>query len=443
MLDDLAALETDSALEQIQAIADVAPVVPIDAVFALWQNNEPMLWSPPSGLRAVAAGTAARLSASGACRIARLHDASRRLWRSLDCDSATSAPAPRLWGGLAFAPGAAARAPWCEFGDAIFVLPRVTYWTDGERAWLQAAGRRGATELEAELTAARIALARLPQHDPAAEPYRSPACSIAAADADAWRQQVEGILEAIDAGRVRKVVAAVCARVTFEDAPSVAGVLANLRGETGPVWRFAFTRGSATFLGATPEILVRKRGNRVESEALAGTLARSGGNGGDLLASAKDRSEHQFVCDGIVEALAPLCSRIEVPAAPMVRELKLLFHLATPIRGWLDRDTHVLELCERLHPAPATGGTPRNRALKMIQATEATPRGWYAAPLGWFDASGDGELVVALRSGLISGRMAYVHAGAGIVAGSCADKELAETQLKQRVLLRALGLADA
>ena len=441
MLDDFAGLGTDCALEQIRVTTRAAPVAAIDAVYALWQHDHALLWAPPTGLRAVAAGSAAQLRASGPHRIARLHDASRRLWQSLDAAGSADAPAPRLWGGLAFAPGAAARAPWAEFGDASFVLPRLTYWSDGSRAWLQAAGRHGDASVERALAAAHAALARLP-HDDRAGPYRAPACTIAPADEDAWRQQVEDILEAIDAGQVRKVVAALCATVQFERAPSVAGVLANLRGETGPVWRFAFTRGGATFVGASPELLVRRRGEVVESEALAGTLAKSQGHGADLLASTKDRSEHQFVCDGIADALAPLCSRIDVPAAPTVRELKRLFHLATPIRGTLSRGAHVLELCERLHPTPATGGTPRDRALEMIQTTEATPRGWYAAPLGWFDAAGDGELVVALRSGLICGNSAYVHAGAGIVAGSRADKELAETQLKQRVLLRALGLAD-
>lgn len=443
MLDDLAAPGADSALEQIRVTTVAAPVAAPDAVYRLWQHDEAMLWDPPAGLRAVTAGTAAHLRASGPRRIACLHEASRKLWQAIESDHCADAPAPRLWGGLAFAPGAAAREPWQGFGDASFVLPRLTYWTDGARAWLQAAGPCG-DALERALAAASTAIAQATQGGGhTAGPYRAPAGAIAPPDEPAWRQQVDDILEAIDAGQARKVVVALCARVAFDDPPSVAGVLANLRGETGPVWRFAFARGGATFLGATPEILVRRRGDCIESEALAGTLAKSGGSGADLLASAKDRSEHQFVCDGIAQALAPLCSWIDVPSAPAVRELRRLFHLATPIRGRLHGSTHVLELCERLHPTPATGGTPRDRALQIILTTEATPRGWYAAPLGWFDAVGDGELVVALRSGLLAGRSAYVHAGAGIVAGSRADKELAEVQLKQRVLLRALGLADA
>lgn len=445
LLDDLAVPRTDSGLEQIQATTIAAPVVAIDAVYRLWQHQDALLWDPPAGMQAVAAGAAARLQATGPGRMVRLQEASRRLWRSLSPGHGTDAPAPRLWGGFSFAPGTADRGPWQDFGDASFVLPRLTYWTDGERAWLQATGTRDDTSLSRDLATASAAIAQIALDDEGSgngetDPYGAPPCAIAPPDAAAWRQQVDDILEAIDAGQVRKVVAALCAKVTFERPPSVAGVLANLRNETGPVWRFAFTRNGATFLGATPEILVRRRAEFVESEALAGTLAKVNGTGNDLLASAKDRSEHEFVCDGIVEALAPLCSELHVPDAPSVRELRRLFHLATPVRGRLARRTHVLELCERLHPTPATCGTPRGRALDMILSTEATPRGWYAAPLGWFDAEGDGELVVALRSGLVTASAAYVHAGAGIVVGSHADKELAETELKQRVLLRALGL---
>lgn len=441
MPDDLAALGADAAIEPLEIVSIGAPPAAIDAVYAQWHGDHALLWQPPAGPCAVATGAAVHLRASGAQRIAALQKASRRMWTALHWDRGAGAPAPRVWGGLSFAPGAADTAPWLDFGDASFVLPRLTFWRDGDRAWLQAAGRRGDPTLGRALAATRCLLERLPAANPI-EPHRTPPCALTAVGADAWLRQVADILAAIGAGRVRKVVAALCARVEFERPPSVAGVLANLRAEAGPVWRFAFGRGRATFLGATPELLVRRTGERVESEALAGTLARSHGSGADLLASGKDRSEHQFVCDGIVAALAPICDRVDVPSAPAVRALSRLFHLATPIRGRLDRPLHVLELCARLHPTPATGGTPRKRALQMILATEASPRGWYAAPVGWFDAAGDGELAVGLRSGLLSGGIAFVHAGAGIVADSRADHELAEVRLKQRVLLRAFGLAD-
>jgi len=420
------------------------PVVPLDSVYRVWRQNASLLWHPPSGWQAVATGAAATLKADGPRRFSDLRRAGTALLRALKPDCA-DAPEPRLWGGFAFAAGAAGRAPWTGFGDASFVLPRLTYWTDGDRAWLQGIGRALDSTLMADLATAEDAIAQIacgagPSGHATSAP---PVPSIRSTDstpATAWRRQIDAILDAIRAGEVRKVVAARCATVTFNQPLSVRRVLRNLQEETGPVWRYALTRDCGTLLGATPELLVSRRGDEVRAEALAGTLAKSNGSEDDLMASAKDRSEHRFVCEAITEALAPLCSELNRPGTPTVRALRRLFHLATPIRGRLAQETHVLGLCERLHPTPATCGTPRDRALSMILASESTPRGWYAAPLGWFDGSGDGEFVVALRSGLVSGETAWVYAGAGIVAGSCAEKELAETELKQRVVLRALGV---
>ncbi len=364
--------------------------------------------------------------------------------RALGHDCA-DAPAPRLWGGFAFAPGSADRAPWNGFGDSSFVLPRLAYWTDGEQAWLQGIGSTTDPALAAALEGAEAAIAQIARGggptDGAPSPPSAPGVrSIEATPATEWQHQVDGILEAINAGEVRKVVGARCSIVNFEQPLSIRRVLRNLQDETGPVWRYAITRDGGTLVGATPELLVSRRGDAVRAEALAGTLAKSSGSEDTLMASAKDRSEHEFVCEAVVEALAPLCSELHRPSTPTVRALRRLFHLATPIRGRLAQPTHVLDLCDRLHPTPATCGTPRDRALRIILSTERVPRGWYASPVGWFDAAGDGEFVVALRSGLVRSHTAYVYAGAGIVEGSSAEKELAETALKQLVLLRALGV---
>lgn len=444
MPDETPLLPTAAVAERLTITTRAVPVVPLDSVYRVWQQHASLLWHPPAGWQAVAAGAVAILEADGPRRFAQLHRASVALLRALDPDCA-DAPTPRLWGGFAFAPGAADRAPWTGFGDASFVLPRLTYWSDGDRAWLQGIGCPLDAALAVDLAAAEDAIAHIASGaGPSGQPISVPAApvvrSLVPTPATAWRSQVNGILDAIRAGDVRKVVAARCATVMFEQPLSVGRVLRNLQEETGPVWRYALTRDGATLLGATPELLVSRRDRDVRAEALAGTLAKANGSEDDLMASAKDRSEHQFVCEAISEALAPLCSELTRPGTPTVRALRRLFHLATPIRGHLAQDTHVLDLCDRLHPTPATCGTPRDRALPMILASESTPRGWYAAPVGWFDASGDGEFVVALRSGLVRGDTAYVYAGAGIVAGSCAEKELAETELKQRVLLRALGV---
>ncbi len=350
---------------------------------------------------------------------------------------AGGAPPPRFWGGLAFAPGTAARGAWKDFGDAFFFLPRLAYWHTGNRAWLQVAGDEEASALADAAHKACAKLART-SHDSRQE-LRRPEYRARAGDIEMWRKQVADILAAIAAGEVSKVVAARCSVITLPAAPSITDVLRALKNESCNAWRFALTLKGSTFFGATPEMLVARRGARVEAEAMAGTLDKSAGRPQDLLASSKDRDEHQFVVQGVLDTLAPLCTQLKAPPEPDVRELPQLYHLASTVRGELEHPFHVLEVCEKLHPTPATGGTPRNAALARILASEPIARGWYGAPLGWFDASGDGELVVALRSGLVSGNRAYVYAGAGIVVGSNAEDEFAETQLKQRTVLRALG----
>ncbi|HEU5054909.1 MAG TPA: chorismate-binding protein, partial [Kofleriaceae bacterium] len=157
-----------------------------------------------------------------------------------------------------------------------------------------------------------------------------------------------------------------------------------------------------------------------------------------LLDSRKDLGEHAVVTRAIARNLAPLCSALELAAAPEVRALRHVMHLCTPVRGRLDPPRHLLEVADALHPTPAVGGEPTGRALEWIAAREA-PRGWYAGAVGWFDRDGDGELAVALRSGLVEGDRAWVWAGAGIVAESDPDSEYAETGDKQRAFLDALG----
>jgi isochorismate synthase EntC len=161
-----------------------------------------------------------------------------------------------------------------------------------------------------------------------------------------------------------------------------------------------------------------------------------------LVASQKDRREHDLVVDAIRAALAD-CAEVDAPAAPHVRVLRHVVHLHTPFRARLREPRHVLELAARLHPTPAVGGTPRELAIDWIRSREPVARGWYAAPVGWFDLDGNGELAVAIRSGVLAGNRAHLWAGAGIVAGSDPDRELAETEIKLRAMLGALGVTDS
>jgi isochorismate synthase len=201
-------------------------------------------------------------------------------------------------------------------------------------------------------------------------------------------------------------------------------------------------------MGATPERLVRTSGRSFETVAIAGSAPRGATRDEDtaraaaLLASEKDREEHDVVVAMIRASLTPLTERLEVAAAPSILALRTVQHLVTPIRGLLRNDAGpagLLALAERLHPTPAVGGEPRDQALEMIAEHEGGERGGYAGPVGWLGSDGDGELMVALRCGIVAGQSATLFAGCGIVADSDPSAEWEESWLKLRALASALG----
>jgi salicylate biosynthesis isochorismate synthase len=235
-------------------------------------------------------------------------------------------------------------------------------------------------------------------------------------------------------------------RVDADRDIDVRGALARVRAAYPECSSFAFQRGSAIFLGASPERLVSRRGSAVLADALAGSSARSPGDDeramAALLASDKDRREHHVVVLAVERALRPFATMMRAPDEPRVRSLRNVHHLWTPIEATLARPVHVLDLVRALHPTPAVCGTPKSAALAWIATHEPAPRGWYAGAVGWFDAEGDGAFSVAIRSGLLDRREAWLYAGAGIVEGSDPDAEYAETRVKHAPLLYALGLAS-
>jgi menaquinone-specific isochorismate synthase len=252
----------------------------------------------------------------------------------------------------------------------------------------------------------------------------------------AWHESVDRALDAIAGGELEKVVLA--REVLIEaDAPFDArDVVRRLVGQQPGSFVYAIEG----FVGASPELLVRRAGRIVESRPVAGTtLADSDESLRALAASVKDNREHRFVVDGILAALGDTCEELTVDATPHVAVFGPVAHLATPIRGRLrDPAPSALDLARLLHPTPAVGGTPRREALAAIRALEGFDRGLYAGPVGWVDARGDGEWAIALRGAELDGARARLVAGAGIVAGSDPESEWAETQAKLEPMLRAL-----
>jgi isochorismate synthase len=225
----------------------------------------------------------------------------------------------------------------------------------------------------------------------------------------------------------------------------ITGVLRRLEVSAPESTIFAISRGSRTFLGATPERLVSLHGRQLRTMAMAGSTPRADDPETDaalaaaLLASDKEREEHAVVVAMIREALAPLVEDLSIASRPEVVRLPYVQHLVTPVSGRLRDEADVLKLVERLHPTPAVGGMPRDLALELIAEEETHERGWYAGPLGWIDRHGDGEFVVALRSGVVSGREATLFAGCGIVADSDPEREWEESATKLSALGSALG----
>jgi isochorismate synthase len=254
---------------------------------------------------------------------------------------------------------------------------------------------------------------------------------------------------AVREGALEKVVTARAVTWHPYDAPDAATALRRLEGRHPECNVFAVARGRRVFLGASPERLVRVDGRTVRATSLAGSIARGNGpeedaqRAAELMGSAKNREEHDIVVRALTEALGELCDTVSAPAAPALLTLPDVHHLYTPITAHRREGTDLLSLLERLHPTPAVGGAPREEALAFIREHEGWDRGWYAAPVGWMDASGDGEFAVALRSALMDGDRATLFAGCGIVADSVPDNEYAESELKLRAMREALAGEEA
>ncbi|MFQ5948748.1 MAG: isochorismate synthase MenF, partial [Acidimicrobiia bacterium] len=259
-----------------------------------------------------------------------------------------------------------------------------------------------------------------------------------------WRRGVAEAVGAIRAGTLQKVVLARSVEVETDGRPDPFDLVYELRLGAPRSYVFAWKAGGAAFIGASPELLVDRRGDRVRCQPLAGSAPRGESEGEDrrlaesLIASSKDRAEHSLVVQDIGARLSPLTSRLEVPVAPSLQKLGTVQHLATEIEGTLLPGVTLLELVDALHPTPAVGGLPRAQAAALIDKIEGIDRGWYAGGVGWADGSGDGEIAVGLRCGLLRDGGAHLFAGAGIVDGSDPQAELEETRLKLRPLLELL-----
>jgi len=267
------------------------------------------------------------------------------------------------------------------------------------------------------------------------------------------REYAEAVGQAV--GRIRagdytKVVLARSLRLTTATPLGLPDLPRALARRDPHGYTFAMDLGAGrTLVGASPELLVSRFGPRVVANPIAGSAARhpdpveDARRGAALLASAKDRHEHAVVVEAVTAGLRPLCARLDVPAEPSLVRTAAMWHLSTQVTGEVaDPAVSALALAAALHPTPAVCGTPAADARAAIAELEPFDRGFYTGLVGWGDASGDGEWVVALRCGLAEGDTLRLYAGAGVVADSVPEAELAETTAKFGTFLTALGLSD-
>lgn len=436
----------------LRVVSMAAPLVSLEHVLDGAFLKDGVLWNDAALEQGfVGFGEADRISASGPERFAALAVAHKALPRVASAgDSAPAALGVRFFGGAAFVPGAATEDVWSAFGDADFILPRWTYARSATKAFLHFASRRAE---DPRVVARELAGLWAHLHEPEATPappVPTPASAVTMAPLAGWVEYIESIRGALNSGAFHKLVAHRRTHVELGRDVSDMSVLRRLRQEMATSLRFAFRRGEATFLGATPETLFRLEGGTVHTEALAGTMRSAGtdapqleAQSSRLRASPKDMHEHALVVEQIDSCLRPLCDRIERADTPGIKKVRNILHLNTPIEASAKSGVDWALFLDALHPTPAVGGLPKVGAAEWLATHESTPRGWYASPIGWFTPGGAAHFAVALRCGVLKYPDAYLYSGAGIVPDSNPVDEYTETSLKLMPMLTALSVETA
>ncbi len=311
-----------------------------------------------------------------------------------------------------------------EPGDSVLVVPEVVVGRRGDTTWLTTIG-------SGSIPAGISVRATEPPQAPIDVRFADGAMS-----GTEWSAVVEQAVSRINDGALEKVVLARDLVATADSDIDVRWPLQQLAESYTMCWTFHVDG----LFGATPEMLVRRERGLVTSRVLAGTIRRTGDDARDialaatLARSSKDLEEHEYAVRSVADALAPHCSSMNVPEAPFVLHLPNVMHLATDVAGVVhdsaDPSGTSLDLAQALHPSAAVGGTPTKVATELINEIEGMDRGRYAGPVGWMDATGDGEWGIALRSAEIDGPTVRLFAGCGIVADSDPEAELAEAQAK-------------
>jgi salicylate biosynthesis isochorismate synthase/menaquinone-specific isochorismate synthase len=354
-----------------------------------------------------------------------------------------------VWvGGFAFDPEGGGSSAWSSLPPASLVLPELSLCRSGDEIFLTLNAILRPGDDSGEKSAALAARLSGLRDDPLPllDPHPTSRIEISSARPPGeFERMISAATERIRAGEMSKIVLAREVLVSAGAAHDSAAVFGAMREQFPSCFCFCCGTPEAAFIGASPELLLRRSGAGISTVALAGSTRRSSDPavddhlGEQLLRSDKDRREHAIVAERIARSLRRHAVWVETEAEPEIVKVANIQHLATPIVAQLAEPRSAVELAGMLHPTPAVGGEPWPDTAAAIAELEQMDRGWYAGPVGWMDATEDGEFCVALRSALLRDREARLYAGVGVVAGSDPAAELAETEIKLGALLPLLA----
>lgn len=355
---------------------------------------------------------------------------------------------PVLFGGFSFDRQNKLASEWDEFPNAYFVVPAFQLFLKDDRAYVtinHITSSDYSAQVFDELRSERDRLIHAAQVSEMKPSVKPDIISIEERKKQDYLDAVSNVTKIIRNGAADKVVIARSLKVQFKEKFSQPTALRSISNDQPESYHFALELGHQMFCGATPERLVKVQGGKALSACLAGSIKRGKTAeedrllGDELLKDPKNRGEHQYVVDMISSVFDQYCRTYHLPKRPKLLKIRDIQHLYTPVDGKLKEDASLIQMVKALHPTPALGGVPRELSMDIIRQSENMNRGYYAAPIGWIDASGNGEFAVAIRSALLDRDSAYLYAGGGIVADSDPTSEYEETKVKFRPMLRTFG----
>ena len=407
-----------------------------------------IILSSPHHPLSVSFGSAKTISASGHNRFKKIKMEATSLFSNLDVKNQDGTLShPKLFGGFSFDPDHQESPPWDSFPAALFILPKIQlvksksgfkltvneYTIDPNPTKLESFLLSIKSKLESKLITSTF---------PSIKPQLTRLDS--SIQYDSWISQINEVLKSIESKSIEKVVLAQSMQATLKLPCIPINIFQTLCDQNPGCYHFLFEQLDGTSIfGATPELLISYNDKSIRTEVLAGSSSRGKTPIDDdvlsqkLMSSSKDQHEHSLVVQTLKSKIESFTKSLNI-SPQKIKKLTTVQHLWTEMSAYSNHDEHILSIAESLHPTPAISGTPLIEAQKIIRSTEPFNRGWYGGLIGWFDAKGNGEFSVTIRSAISNKNKVTLYAGAGVVLNSNPQDEWNEIQLKFQPILNSL-----